>query len=103
MPVEDRQQHGQVGQVGGGGGERVVGEDREVRAVADGDPAGLVPYPARPSTAAALCVNTLYTGPLARVLGGVDLALPVGTAVASAVHATLMRRSRDGLGMAQRA
>lgn len=48
-------------------------------------------------------MNTLYTGPLARVLGGVDLALPVGTAVASAVHATLMRRSRDGLGMAQRA
>ncbi|WP_326607129.1 hypothetical protein [Streptomyces sp. NBC_01800] len=55
------------------------------------------------TAAAALCVNTLYTGPLARVLGGVDLALPVGIAVASAVYATLMRRSRDGLGMAQRA
>ncbi|MGC5005023.1 purine-cytosine permease family protein [Streptomyces sp. DT203] len=55
------------------------------------------------TAAAALCVNTLYTGPLARALGGVDLALPVGIAVASAVYATLMRRSRDGLGMAQRA
>lgn len=47
--------------------------------------------------------DTLYTGPLARTLGGVDLALPVGIAVASAVYATLMRRSRDGLGMVQRA
>ncbi|MFF2437250.1 purine-cytosine permease family protein [Streptomyces sp. NPDC058107] len=55
------------------------------------------------TAAAALCVNTLYTGPLAGALGGVDLALPVGIAVASAVYATLMRRSRDRLGMTQRA
>jgi purine-cytosine permease-like protein len=44
-------------------------------------------------TAAALCVDTLYTGPLARALDGVDLALPAGMVVASAVYALLMRRS----------
>ncbi|MFD7444762.1 purine-cytosine permease family protein [Streptomyces sp. NPDC059909] len=47
---------------------------------------------------AALCVNTLYTGPLAHALGGVDLALPAGMIVASTVYATLVRRSRGGLG-----
>jgi purine-cytosine permease-like protein len=55
------------------------------------------------TTAAALCVNTLYEGPLARALGGVDLALPVGIAVASALYAILVRRSRDGLGAESRA
>ncbi|MHC0431434.1 purine-cytosine permease family protein [Streptomyces sp. O3] len=44
-------------------------------------------------TAAALCVNTLYTGPLARALDGVDLALPVGIVVAAAAYAILMRRA----------
>ncbi|MEV4163225.1 purine-cytosine permease family protein [Nonomuraea dietziae] len=55
------------------------------------------------TTAAALCVNTLYTGPLAHAMGGMDLALPVGVVVASAVYATLSRRSRAGLGTAVRA
>ncbi|MFJ9855082.1 purine-cytosine permease family protein [Streptomyces sp. NPDC101150] len=52
------------------------------------------------TAAAALCVNTLYTGPLAHALGGVDLALPVGIVVAAAVYAIMMRRSRrDRTGM----
>jgi cytosine/uracil/thiamine/allantoin permease len=42
-------------------------------------------------TAAALCVNTLYTGPVAQAFGGVDLALPVGVVVASVLYAVLMR------------
>ncbi|WP_328334807.1 MULTISPECIES: purine-cytosine permease family protein [unclassified Streptomyces] len=50
----------------------------------------------------ALCVNTLYTGPIAAALGGVDLALPVGMAVASAAYVILMR-SLGGLGTAVRA
>ncbi|MER7394532.1 cytosine permease [Streptomyces sp. NPDC000151] len=45
------------------------------------------------TAAAALCVNTLYTGPLARALNGVDLALPVGIVVASAAYALMTRRS----------
>ncbi|MBZ4014752.1 purine-cytosine permease family protein [Streptomyces purpurogeneiscleroticus] len=45
------------------------------------------------TAAAALCVNTLYTGPLARALHGVDLALPVGICVASAVYALMTRRA----------
>ncbi|MET9515738.1 hypothetical protein [Streptomyces sp. NPDC002994] len=48
-------------------------------------------------------MNTLYTGPLAHALGGVDLALPVGIVTASAVYAILMRGSRDSLGTAARA
>ncbi|MFI0214015.1 purine-cytosine permease family protein [Streptomyces lydicus] len=40
---------------------------------------------------AALCMNTLYTGPVARALGGIDLALPVGIVVASALYVLLMR------------
>ncbi|MEU0369540.1 cytosine permease [Streptomyces sp. NPDC006283] len=55
------------------------------------------------TTAAALCVNTLYTGPVARALGGVDLALPVGIVVASATYATLMRRFGGGVGAVVRA
>ncbi|MEV0600579.1 cytosine permease [Streptomyces sp. NPDC050315] len=43
-------------------------------------------------TASALCVNTLYTGPIATAFGGIDLALPVGMVVASATYALLMRR-----------
>ncbi|BDM74184.1 hypothetical protein HEK616_76710 (plasmid) [Streptomyces nigrescens] len=35
---------------------------------------------------AALCMNTLYTGPVARALHGINLALPVGIAVASALY-----------------
>ncbi|MGW4703922.1 purine-cytosine permease family protein [Streptomyces sp. NPDC004285] len=42
---------------------------------------------------AALCVNTLYTGPVASALGGVDLSLPVGMAVASGLYALLGRRA----------
>ncbi|MEV6833401.1 cytosine permease [Streptomyces sp. NPDC051133] len=45
-------------------------------------------------TASALCVDTVYTGPVAAVLGGIDLALPAGLLVASAVYALLMRRLR---------
>ncbi|TXS64261.1 cytosine permease [Streptomyces sp. sk2.1] len=45
------------------------------------------------TAAAVLCVSTeLYTGPLARAAGGLDLALPVGMPIAAAVHAILMRR-----------
>ncbi|MCT4357529.1 cytosine permease [Streptomyces sp. Je 1-79] len=47
--------------------------------------------------AAALCVNTLYTGPIAGALGGVDLALPFGIVVTSAGYALLMRRSKTVL------
>ncbi|MFJ6939795.1 purine-cytosine permease family protein [Streptomyces sp. NPDC101132] len=42
-------------------------------------------------TAAALCVNTLYTGPVAAALGGVDLSLPAGMLVAAGLYALLMR------------
>ncbi|MCX4956979.1 purine-cytosine permease family protein [Streptomyces virginiae] len=41
--------------------------------------------------AAALCVNTLYTGPIASALGGVDLSLPVGMTVSAALYAASMR------------
>ncbi|MFI9246394.1 hypothetical protein ACIGXF_28370 [Streptomyces sp. NPDC053086] len=44
------------------------------------------------ATASALCVGTVYTGPLAAALGGIGLALPPGLAVASGVYALLMRR-----------
>ncbi|MEU9864836.1 cytosine permease [Streptomyces sp. NPDC047971] len=44
-------------------------------------------------TAAALCVNTLYTGPVAAALAGLDLALPVGIVVTAVVYALLMRGS----------
>ncbi|MFG2640167.1 purine-cytosine permease family protein [Streptomyces sp. NPDC048370] len=40
-------------------------------------------------TSAALCVNTLYTGPIAAALGGVDLALPVGIVVTSGCYVLL--------------
>ncbi|WP_327242644.1 purine-cytosine permease family protein [Streptomyces sp. NBC_01320] len=55
------------------------------------------------TAAAALCVNTVYAGPLARALDGVDLALPVGITVASAVYAVMMRRSRCAPGTEMRA
>ncbi|MDT9696914.1 cytosine permease [Streptomyces sp. P17] len=42
-------------------------------------------------TAAALCVNTLYTGPVAEALGGLDLALPVGMAVSAGLYTVLGR------------
>ncbi|MEV8587294.1 cytosine permease [Streptomyces sp. NPDC051180] len=48
-------------------------------------------------TAAALCVNTLYTGPVATALGGVDLSLPVGMAVSALLYALLMRGDRTVL------
>ncbi|MFE2263727.1 purine-cytosine permease family protein [Streptomyces griseosporeus] len=41
--------------------------------------------------AAALSVNTLYTGPVAEALGGVDVSLPAGVAVTAVVYAVLMR------------
>ncbi|MEU6615645.1 purine-cytosine permease family protein [Streptomyces parvus] len=47
--------------------------------------------------AAALCVDTVYTGPVAAALGGVDLSLPVGMLVAAGSYALLMRRGRDGM------
>nr|BFE82891.1 hypothetical protein GCM10020093_054920 [Planobispora longispora] len=55
------------------------------------------------AAAAALCVNTLYTGPVAHALGGVDLSLPVGVAVASAIYAVMMRRPLSGPGAGMRA
>lgn len=47
--------------------------------------------------AAALCVNTLYTGPIASALGGVDLSLPVGMTVSAALYATLHTASTQTL------
>ncbi|AJF64284.1 purine-cytosine permease family protein [Streptomyces vietnamensis] len=43
--------------------------------------------------AAALCVNTVYTGPVATALGGVDLSLPVGMIVAAGLYAITGRRA----------
>ncbi|MEV4334428.1 hypothetical protein AB0K02_28535 [Streptomyces sp. NPDC049597] len=48
-------------------------------------------------TAAALCVNTLYTGPIAAALGGLDLSLPAGMTVSALVYAVLMRNDRTVL------
>ncbi|MEU4082211.1 nitrate reductase [Streptomyces venezuelae] len=45
-------------------------------------------------TAAALCADTLYTGPVAAALGGVDLSLPAGMGVSAALYALLMRNDR---------
>ncbi|WP_405791223.1 cytosine permease [Streptomyces sp. NBC_00029] len=44
--------------------------------------------------AAVLCVNTLYTGPVASALGGMDLSLPVGMTVSATLYALLMRPLR---------
>ncbi|UJA12116.1 transporter [Streptomyces collinus] len=49
-------------------------------------------------TASALCVDTVYAGPLARALGDLDLALPVGLVVASGVYAVSMRGLRGARG-----
>ncbi|MEU1869877.1 cytosine permease [Streptomyces sp. NPDC019793] len=46
--------------------------------------------------AAALSVDTLYAGPVARALGGIDLSLPAGMVVASALYAVLARGVRAG-------
>ncbi|MCB5165833.1 cytosine permease [Streptomyces bambusae] len=43
---------------------------------------------------AALCVNTVYTGPVAAALHGVDLSMPAGMAVAAALYALSMRHDR---------
>ncbi|MGW9439422.1 purine-cytosine permease family protein [Streptomyces sp. NPDC055607] len=48
-------------------------------------------------TAASLCVDTLYTGPVATALGGLDLSLPVGMGVSAALYALLMRGDRTVL------
>ncbi|WP_369143262.1 cytosine permease [Streptomyces sp. R44] len=42
---------------------------------------------------AALCVNTVYTGPVATALGGIDLSMPVGMIVASGLYVLLGRRA----------
>ncbi|MET7326200.1 cytosine permease [Streptomyces sp. NPDC005549] len=47
---------------------------------------------------AALSVDTLYAGPVARALGGVDLSLPAGMVVASALYAVLARGRRTAAG-----
>ncbi|RSS38767.1 cytosine permease [Streptomyces sp. WAC08241] len=47
--------------------------------------------------AASLCVDTLYTGPVATALGGLDLSLPVGMGVSAALYALLMRGDRTVL------
>ncbi|MCK7627866.1 cytosine permease [Streptomyces sp. RS10V-4] len=46
--------------------------------------------------ASALCVGTLYTGPVAAALGGIDLALPAGMAVSAVLYAVLPGRPRSG-------
>ncbi|MCX4775703.1 purine-cytosine permease family protein [Streptomyces sp. NBC_01264] len=50
--------------------------------------------------ASALCVDTLYTGPVARALGGVDLSLPVGIVVSASLYGLLMHRSLRGRSIA---
>ncbi|MFE1909161.1 purine-cytosine permease family protein [Streptomyces gardneri] len=54
------------------------------------NPAGALALAAGVASAA-LCVNTLYTGPVAGALGGLDLSLPVGMTVAATLYALLMR------------
>ncbi|MET7814774.1 cytosine permease [Streptomyces sp. NPDC005395] len=44
--------------------------------------------------AAALSVDTLYTGPIARALGDIDLSLPAGMVVAALLYAVLARGAR---------
>jgi cytosine/uracil/thiamine/allantoin permease len=48
--------------------------------------------------AAALCVDNLYTGPVATLLGGVDLSLPAGMVVAAGLYVVLSRRRREPVG-----
>ncbi|MGW5733568.1 MULTISPECIES: purine-cytosine permease family protein [Streptomyces] len=43
--------------------------------------------------AAALCVNTFYTGPVAAGTGGMDLSLPVGMMVSTVMYVVLGRRA----------
>ncbi|CAM5306917.1 allantoin permease [Streptomyces spiroverticillatus] len=43
---------------------------------------------------AALCVNNVYTGPIATALGGIDLALPAGLVVSALLYAVLARGLR---------
>ncbi|MGW1004231.1 purine-cytosine permease family protein [Streptomyces sp. NPDC002520] len=45
-------------------------------------------------TAAALCVDTTYRGPVAAALGDIDLALPAGLIVTSALYTLTMRGAR---------
>ncbi|MGC0328374.1 NCS1 family nucleobase:cation symporter-1 [Streptomyces sp. SAI-170] len=47
-------------------------------------------------TVAALSVNTLYTGPIASALGGVDIALPAGMVVTAVVYAVGARTKAGG-------
>ncbi|MFF0475671.1 purine-cytosine permease family protein [Streptomyces sp. NPDC004284] len=42
---------------------------------------------------AALCVNTVYTGPVATALGGIDLSMPVGMIVAAGLYVLIGRRA----------
>ncbi|MEU1227128.1 cytosine permease [Streptomyces sp. NPDC005828] len=51
--------------------------------------------------AAALCVNTLYTGPVAAALGGMDLSLPVGMVVSSVLYVVLGRRAVEATAAAR--
>jgi purine-cytosine permease-like protein len=48
--------------------------------------------------AAALCVDNLYTGPVATLLGGVDLSLPAGMVVAAGLYVVLSRRRGEPVG-----
>ncbi|MDI3423475.1 purine-cytosine permease family protein [Streptomyces luteolus] len=47
-------------------------------------------------TASALSVNTLYTGPIAQALDGIDVALPVGLVVSPVLYVLLMRTPLGG-------
>ncbi|GAA3490800.1 purine-cytosine permease family protein [Streptomyces cremeus] len=58
------------------------------------NPAGTVALAAG-VVVAALCVNNLYTGPIARALGGIDLALPAGLVVSALLYAVLARDLRS--------
>jgi purine-cytosine permease-like protein len=44
-------------------------------------------------TVSALSVDTLYTGPIATALHGIDIALPAGVVVSALTYTALMRRS----------
>ncbi|MDI3405000.1 purine-cytosine permease family protein [Streptomyces cavernicola] len=54
-------------------------------------------------TASALSVNTVYTGPIAEALDGIDLALPAGLVVSPLLYVLLMRTPLGGQGPLGRA
>ncbi|MFE9427965.1 purine-cytosine permease family protein [Kitasatospora sp. NPDC006697] len=61
------------------------------------NPAGIAALVAAAGAAALCADNPLYTGPVARALGGVDLSLPVGVLGGAGVYAVVMRGRKGWL------